>query len=161
MQFLKRQKNALTRAGGSALLVAASYHVVCVQNTGSGCLQCFTDGHCCPPFLASRSPRLASTSWRSHSTVLHSYSPLPQVRYGNTVIVMPLQPGEQGKLLFEREVKKILKLPDSHVRPSGFGSFLFASSSRRRQSNSHLKPLCPPCRSSKSTSSAPLPAPTK
>ena len=41
--------------------------------------------------------------------------PFPQVKYGSTVILMPLQPGEQGKLLFEREVKRILGLRESYV----------------------------------------------
>ena len=70
--------------------------------TSSDVYCCRCQQYCCLKTIGSLPPTAPS---------------LPQVRYGNTVIVMPLQPGEQGKLLFEREVKKILKLPESHVRP--------------------------------------------
>jgi hypothetical protein len=39
-----------------------------------------------------------------------------RVHYGNKIIVMPLQPGEEGKRRFDQDVRKILGLPDSQVR---------------------------------------------
>ncbi|GAX84926.1 hypothetical protein CEUSTIGMA_g12347.t1 [Chlamydomonas eustigma] len=46
--------------------------------------------------------------------------PMIKVRYGQTVVVMPLQPGEAGKKMFERDVKKALNLPESHCLKINF-----------------------------------------